>query len=253
MLVGGAVLAAVLVLLCLETFQLLRVRRENAALRAVTANLDQLREDNEELQRLRATAQLSARAQNEQEELARLRTEVTKLNAAAQELAVLRGESQRLAAERAAMAAKAGVAAEEDPFAESKRRAQRINCINNIKQIGLAARMWENDHKAGMPSDFLTMSNELSTPKILTCAADTTRTKAQSWQAFDGSSVSYELLSPGADIQDPWVVYVRCPLCNNVGLTDGSAQQLGPSQRVEKVDGKFKLVRVNTQPDPAKP
>jgi hypothetical protein len=232
----------------MQTLRMLELRRENAALRVATASLDQLRQDHAELERLRAAAQQTERAQKEQEELEKLRAEVDQLRAIANELPALRAESQRLAAERADAAAKAGVETEVDPFAEAKQRAQRINCISNIKQIGLAARIWANDHQDIMPADFLTMSNELTTPKILTCTADTGRTRASDWRVFDGSSVSYELLSPGVDERDPSVVYVRCPICNNVGLVDGSAHQLAPDNRVEKVDGKFKIVRPPASP-----
>ena len=249
-----AILLACLIALTMQMLQMFDLRRQNAALRLATANLEQLRQDNAELERLRAAARQAEGAQKEQEELEKLRAEVGQLRAVAQELPALRAESQRLAAERAEAAARAGVATEVDPFAEAKQRAQRINCISNIKQIGLAARMWANDHQNIMPADFLTMTNELTGPKILTCAADTARTKANDWREFDGSSVSYELLSPGVEEgRDFSVVYVRCPICNNVGFTDGSAQQLGPSQRVEKVDGKFKVIRVNSPSNPAQP
>jgi hypothetical protein len=226
------------------------LRRENAALRLATANLEQLRQDNAELEGLCAAARQADGAQKEREELEKLRAEVDQLRAIAQELPALRAESQRLAAERAEAAAKAGVVAEVDPFAEAKgRAAQRIACISNIKQIGLAARMWANDNKEIMPTDFLSMSNELSSPKILTCPADTARRQAANWLGFDGNSVSYELLSPGVPEGDPSIVYVRCPIHHNVGLLDGSAQQLDPAvNRIEKVDGKFRIVRINAQP-----
>src|SRR5437867_89826 len=244
-----ATLLAGLIALTMQTLRMLELRRENAALRVATASLDQLRLDNAELERLRAAARQAEGAQKEQEELEKLRAEVDQLRAVVQELPALRAESERLAAERAEAAAKAGVVAEVDPFAEAKGRAQRINCINNIKQIGLAARMWANDNKEIMPSDFLSMSNELGSPKILTCPADTARIQAASWLGFDGNSVSYELLSPGVPEGDPSIVYVRCPIHHNVGLLDGSAQQLDPAvHRIEKVDGKYKIVRVNAQP-----
>lgn len=67
--------------------------------------------------------------------------------------------------------------------------AYRIQCVNNLKQDGLAFRIWEGDHGDRYPMavpgtnggsmDFLTglsafrtfqvMSNELSTPKVLLC------------------------------------------------------------------------------------
>jgi len=88
-------------------------------------------------------------------------------------------------------------------LARAKAKAQRINCTNNLKQVGLAFRTFGIDNDGNMPmtlgsamggnSDtdvgfrsvqnlastsrgvakmFLTMSNELSTPKILYCPAE---------------------------------------------------------------------------------
>ena len=247
-----AVLLAGLIALTMQTLQMFDLRRENAALRAATASLDQLRQDNAELDRLRAAARQAEGARKEQEELEKLRAEVEQLRVVAQELPALRAESQRLAAERAEAAAKAGVVTEVDPFAEAKQRAQRLSCINNIKQISLAAIVWAHDHKtASLPADFLTMKNELSTPKLLTCAADTARTRADDWEQFDGRSVSYELLLPAVlDASDTDVVYVRCPICNNVGMVDGSAQQLATHTRVQKVDGKFKIIPASPPSNP---
>jgi hypothetical protein len=245
------VLLACLAAIVWQTADLLSVRRENAVRRAAVAGLEQLRQENAELQQLRAAATDAERAGKDQQETARLRSEVARLLESAKELPALRAEAQRLQAERSAAAARAGTVSEVDPFAESKNRAQRINCISNIKQICLAARLWENDHPElhVLPSSFLVMSNELNTPRILTCNADTSRNRANSWQDFDGSSVGYELLSPGVDSGDPQVVFVRCAIHNNVGLTDGSAHQLdAATHRVEKVDGKFKIIRLNAQP-----
>jgi hypothetical protein len=111
--------------------------------------------------------------------------------------------------------------------------------------------MWAGDHKEIMPPDFLSMSNELSSPKILTCPGDPGRKKAGGWQEFDGSSVSYELLSPGVPEGDPNIVLVRCPIHFNVGMLDGSAQQLNVTvHRIEKVDGYFKIVRIQQPSQP---
>jgi prepilin-type N-terminal cleavage/methylation domain-containing protein len=84
-------------------------------------------------------------------------------------------------------------------LAKAKAKAQRINCISNLKQIGLALRMWSNDHGERFPfqvdpatltpnSDgtrtlrvldhYRAISNELSTPKVLVCGSDPTRTRA---------------------------------------------------------------------------
>jgi type II secretory pathway pseudopilin PulG len=94
-------------------------------------------------------------------------------------------------------------------LAKAKSKAQRINCVNNLKQVGLAFRMWGDDNGA-YPMRFRTnnfdgpsfaiqqkmyvyfqvMSNELSTPKILTCPSDD-RTPAPNFIDFSNDNVSY--------------------------------------------------------------
>ena len=239
----GLLCFACLVGLAVQTKQLFDVRSENQSLRAGIAALERLRGENAELQRLRVAAEEQVRREGEAKELERLRAEVAALRAREQEIAALKEENQRLQMQRAAAAAQAGVAKEEDPFAEAQRRAKRIQCINNIKQIGLAARMWAHDNKDIMPKDFQTVSNELTTPKVLTCPADEARTRCDSWSDFDGSSVSYHLLSPGVPETDPAVVFVRCSVHDNAGLVDGSAQQFDSTKiRIEQVDGKYKMI-----------
>lgn len=249
----GVLLLGGFIVLAVQMSQFLELRRENESLRAATANLDQLRQENAELQRLRGIAPETARLQNEHEQLVKLRAEVAQLRAQTQELAALRAENQRLQAERVAAAANTGAVAEDDPFAAAKEQAERVSCVNNLKQIGLAARIWANDHGDVLPGDFLTMSNELSTPKILVCPGDKAQQPAKNWSEFNASSASHELLSPGATVTDPQVVYARCLIHNNVLLVDGSVQMIDAKRfRVEKVDGKFKL-KVVIPPEESQP
>jgi prepilin-type processing-associated H-X9-DG protein len=97
-------------------------------------------------------------------------------------------------------------------LASAKRKAQRINCVNNLKQDGLAFRLWEGDNGDKYPMavstnkggtmeyaeggnafrHFQVMSNELSTPKILVCPADN-RTAAASFARLKNQNVSYFL------------------------------------------------------------
>src|SRR5262249_38079051 len=148
----GLVLLGCLIALAVQTSQLLDQRRENESLRAAIANLDQLREDNAELQRLRGTEKDQARLQQEHDDLLRLRGEVAQLRTQTADLVALRAEHKRLQAEQSAASAQAGVATEQDPFAEAKEKADRIQCVNNLKQIGLAARVWAVDHPEVVPS-----------------------------------------------------------------------------------------------------
>lgn len=83
-------------------------------------------------------------------------------------------------------------------LAAAKKKAQKINCVNNLKQVGLAFRIWSGDNndkypmsvaanqggaqdyiKYGTPAPalnpimvFMVMSNELSTPKVTYCPSD---------------------------------------------------------------------------------
>lgn len=86
-------------------------------------------------------------------------------------------------------------------LAKAKAKAQRITCVNNLKQIGLAFRMWSNDNGERFPFEviqarggsanmtvldhFRSISNELNTPKVLACGSDPSRTRAIN---FDPSS-----------------------------------------------------------------
>lgn len=86
-----------------------------------------------------------------------------------------------------------------------KLRARRINCVENLKQDGLAARIWEGDNNNFYPMQvsvtngggmeliatnfvaglFRVMSNELSTSIILRCPADTQVIEpTNNWQGF---------------------------------------------------------------------
>ena len=89
----------------------------------------------------------------------------------------------------------------------------RINCVSNLKQVGLAFRMWSNDNGEKFPWEvstnkggtselissgdafphFLAISNEANTPKIFVCATDMpSRTRAVNWDQFVGdTNVSY--------------------------------------------------------------
>ncbi len=116
---------------------------------------------------------------------------------------------------------------------QAKGRTQSIHCVNNLKQIGLAARIYANDHDETFPRDFLTMKEELGTPKILTCNSDATKAKAMDWGSFSSANVSYEIVSPGMkeDASAAGKVFARCPIHEHVCMGDGSVQQGSRNRR----------------------
>jgi prepilin-type N-terminal cleavage/methylation domain-containing protein len=108
-------------------------------------------------------------------------------------------------------------------LAAAKRRAQRINCVSNLKQVNLAMRIWEGDNgnaypmavstsaggameylasnsnskgyqAAGITNVFDDCSNEMSTTKIFVCPSDSSRNYATNFGELGQTSPT----SPGA-------------------------------------------------------
>jgi len=232
----AAFFVACVVAIAVQTNMLAELKRENATLRAAAQNLDQLRADNAEYQRLLAQSQELEKLRQDNADLQRLRRETEQLRAQLPELEKLRAENQKL---QAVSANSPGTSPDSDFFAEAKAKAERIQCINNLKQIGLAGRVWSLDNGEVYPPDFLNMTNELSTWKVLQCPSDHSRNVA-SWSDVAAGNVSYQFVSPGISLTNPMVVLTICPIHGNVGLVDGSVQALGTNyqSRLKVIDGK---------------
>jgi hypothetical protein len=111
-------------------------------------------------------------------------------------------------------------------LAKAKGKAQDVSCVNNLKQMGLAARIYATDNNGDYPRDFLTMTNELVTPKILICPGDPNAGGAPAgWASFDPSRISYEYVTRGLTESTPEVekkVLFRCRIHGHECLGDGS-------------------------------
>jgi hypothetical protein len=105
-------------------------------------------------------------------------------------------------------------------------RAQAIHCVNNMKQLGLAVRVWAVDHGDAFPPDIPSMSRELVSTKMLVCPADDVRSPAADWASYTAANCSYEYLAASAKDGDtePMRVMFSCPFHGNVTLCDGSVQ-----------------------------
>src|SRR2546425_1271116 len=97
------------------------------------------------------------------------------------------------------------------PTLSRPRGASRINCLSNLKQIGVAMRMWSNDHGDKFPwqvpvatngtlelaespevfRHFLAVSNELTSPKVLACSNDKKISRESDWTKFSKAHLSY--------------------------------------------------------------
>src|SRR5262249_23216654 len=110
-----------------------------------------------------ASAELAAR---EKAEIARLQTLADKLTAEVSRLENIRSENEKLRRQLAASAASVLTPEETKGLEEARDRAMSINCVNNLKQLGLAVRTWALDNGDLAPANILQMTNEMSTPKI---------------------------------------------------------------------------------------
>ena len=114
-------------------------------------------------------------------------------------------------------------------LAKAKGKAQEINCVSNLKQIALGIRIYAVDHDDTFPKDFVSMREELSTPRVLFCPADPAHPNASTvtWDNFDQATCSYEYLTPGVKESEvePQTVVVRCKTHGSVALADGSVQK----------------------------
>ncbi len=158
----------------------------------------------------------------------------------------------------------------------AKRKHSRINCVNSLHQIGVAFKVWEGDNGDKYPMQVVltnnetmklvtngnayllwrTMSNELSTARVLHCPDDEQRTEnALFSQDFSDANISYFFSLEAADKYPQMILdgddnlaingvrvkpgILNLPTTNslawtkerhhgigNIGMADGSVQQL---------------------------
>ena len=137
-------------------------------------------------------------------------------------------------------------------LAAAKKKAQKISCVNSLKQVGLSFRLWEGDNNdkypmavsvanggsqalvaqggattpttSGAMYTFQCMSNQLSTPKILLCPSDSGANKTVGTNfntgVFGVNNISY-LVNGDASESDPQMILSGD---QNVSTTAGGAK-----------------------------
>jgi len=129
--------------------------------------------------------------------------------------------------------------------------AQNDACIANLKRLGLAFRLWSADNGDHYPFNvstnaggtleacargndgfdangfrhFQVLSNELNTPTILVCPADSSKQPTTAFQFLQAAHVSYQVRSgPKIDEANPAEVLACCPIHGHVLHGDGSVE-----------------------------
>ena len=109
---------------------------------------------------------------------------------------------------------------------EMSKKARRLACVNNLKQVGLSYRVWSGGQTDDYPmgksvtnggsmemvltgnvvQTFLVMSNELASPKILFCPGDSARLWASSFGGLANSNISYFINADVTNSSDPQAI-----------------------------------------------
>jgi prepilin-type processing-associated H-X9-DG protein len=138
--------------------------------------------------------------------------------------------------------------------------SSKIKCVNNLKNVGLSFRIFATDNEDRFPQEimlsngvaranidavrvFLTLSNELSTPKILLCPNDAKRRQAKAFTNMSGENVSYfASLTATEQLPQAFLAGDRNLLSNGVSVPPGlfplsTNVQAGWSQEIHEGRG----------------
>ena len=105
----------------------------------------------------------------------------------------------------------------------AKQRATSINCVNNLRQIVLAARIWSFENGGHCPPGIQVFTNQLGSPAVLFCPANVGHQASTNWDGFDWEQIDYEWI-PEANWNNPSDITCKCRIHDNVARVDGSAE-----------------------------
>ena len=141
---------------------------------------------------------------------------------------------------------------------QGRGRANSIKCVSQMRQIGLAFRIWGVDHNDAFPFNvstnqagtkefcatgaagfdnnawihFMSLSNELGKTSVLICPQDTSKHAASDFASLSAASVSYRLRT-GPDLNDNTSeILAECPIHGNRLLCNGNVEEKPRSRRL---------------------
>ena len=216
-----------IIMVAVQVKTVARLKQESRELRAATASIDQLRQQHAALERSGNQADDLTKLRADNEDLHRLQAEAAALQS-------FTGQVSRLRTENKALTTRSrGTAQTEDLDSIMKYRAEKVACANNLKQIGLAIRIWASDHTNQFPTSILDITNYIQSPALLVCPGDTSEQanlegfRTQRWAAPNAGVSSYQFFLTGDnDVEHPLRISAICPIHGNVLLSDGSVQQV---------------------------
>ncbi len=133
-------------------------------------------------------------------------------------------------------------------LAKAKAKAQRISCVNNLKQISLAFRLWSNDNGDKFPwlvdkvdggarngttvtilDVYMVATNEIGSPKVCACPSDSDVSSASTWDIFDDNVsryLSYFFCEEAMETMPQMILLGDKNICNksNTRLSSGRNQ-----------------------------
>jgi hypothetical protein len=135
-------------------------------------------------------------------------------------------------------------------------------CVNNLKQVGISFQLWAYDHGGKFPMQvstnqggaleladsgdvsphFVSMSNELQTPKIIYCPGDRKRQAGTDFASVSDVNISYFIVpQTGNETPGLWLAGDRDLSTDGVLLPHGPAQittnsSVGWAGRIHKAD-----------------
>ncbi|MDQ6632071.1 MAG: hypothetical protein M3Y82_10000 [Verrucomicrobiota bacterium] len=108
-------------------------------------------------------------------------------------------------------------------FPFGRKKAEATGCCNQMIAICFAARHeWAEEHNGLLPSNLISMSNEIMVLKILVCPSDHSTRAATNWSLLTSDNSSYQIVTAGLRAGNTNGIFLRCKVHGFVGHADGA-------------------------------